>query len=117
MGLVVSSPDRPAQQVVDEGPSDWLCGQDDRGDEVAGFVDSDCDRAGGVGQIVRGGGGFGLVVADREGGQRECDHGQCRVPVPAVPGADLGVVEAELVLGDLEGLFDGPSGGRRRRPG
>jgi hypothetical protein len=26
-----------------------------------------------------------------------------------VPGADLGVVEAELVFGDLEALFDDPA--------
>ena len=39
----------------------------------------------------------------------ERQHDQADVPVPAVPGAGLVVVEAKLVFGGLEAVLDGPA--------
>ena len=43
------------------------------------------------------------------GGHGEGEHDQGDVAMPAVPGAGLVVVEAELVLGGLEAVLDGPA--------
>jgi len=43
------------------------------------------------------------------GGHGEGQHDQSDVAMPAVPGAGLVVVEAELVLGGLEAVLDGPA--------
>src|SRR4051812_17905313 len=40
---------------------------------------------------------------------RRGQHDQRDVPVPAVPGAGLVVVETELVLGRLEAVLNGPA--------
>jgi hypothetical protein len=39
----------------------------------------------------------------------EGEHDQRYVPMPAMPGAALIVIEAEFVLGRLEAVFDGPA--------
>jgi hypothetical protein len=39
----------------------------------------------------------------------EGEHDQRNVPMPAMPGAALIVIEAEFVLGGLEAVFDGPA--------
>ena len=46
------------------------------------------------------------MVADRRG-HGESQHDQGCVAMPAVPGAGLVVVEAELVFGGLEAVLDG----------
>ena len=43
------------------------------------------------------------------GHHREREHHQRDMPVPAVPGAGFVVVQAELVLGGLEAVLDGPT--------
>ncbi len=48
----------------------------------------------------------GSLCAERRQ-ERLRDHHQADVPIPAIPAADLVVVQADLVLGLLEGLFDG----------
>ena len=48
------------------------------------------------------------MVADG-GGHGECQHDQGDVPMPAVPGAGLIVIEAEFVLGGLEAVLNGPA--------
>ena len=42
---------------------------------------------------------------------KECGggHDQSHLPVPAVPGSDLAVIEAEIALGPLETFLDGPA--------
>src|SRR3954468_2347004 len=45
-----------------------------------------------------------------DGGEhRKRQHDERDVPVPAVPGAGLVVVEAQLVFGRLEAVLDGPA--------
>ena len=39
----------------------------------------------------------------------EGEHDQRDMPMPAMPGAGLVVIEAELVLGGLEAVLDGPA--------
>ena len=48
------------------------------------------------------------VVSDG-GGHGEGQHNQGDVAMPAVPGTRLVVVKAELVLGGLEAVLDGPA--------
>ena len=48
------------------------------------------------------------VMSDR-GGHGEGQHDQGDVAMPAVPGAGLVVVEAELVFSGLEAVLDGPA--------
>src|SRR5215208_1755889 len=48
-----------------------------------------------------------VVADDRQHGEGQ--HDERDVPVPAVPGAGLVVVEAELVLGGLEAVLDCPA--------
>ena len=49
--------------------------------------------------------GFEFDTHRCEEGQRQ--YGQGDVPVPAVPGPDLVIRQADLLLGDLEALLDG----------
>ena len=44
-----------------------------------------------------------------DGEERGCEHGQGDVSVPGVVLADLVVVQAGLVLGELEGFLDAPT--------
>jgi hypothetical protein len=44
-----------------------------------------------------------------DGAERGGEHGEGDVPVPDVVAADLVVVQAGLVLGELEGFLDGPA--------
>jgi hypothetical protein len=45
-----------------------------------------------------------------DGGQEgQGEHGECDVPVPRGPVADLVVVESDLALGGLEALLDDPA--------
>src|SRR4051812_38268861 len=54
--------------------------------------------------------GRGHVGLAADGGQHcEGQHDKRDVPVPAVPGPGLVVVEAQLVLGGLEAILDGPA--------
>ena len=39
----------------------------------------------------------------------EGEHDQRNMPMPAMPGAGLVVIEPELVLGGLEAVLDGPA--------
>ena len=48
-----------------------------------------------------------MVADGRQHG--ECQHDQADMAVPSVPGPALVVVEAELVLGSLEAVLDGPA--------
>src|SRR5262245_55769678 len=95
--------------MVEQRTSGRFGGEDDGRDEVARFVDGHGYESTVVAQVVAGDGRFDLLVADRKRDQRERDHGESGVAVLAVPGTDLGLVETELVLGDLEGLLDDPT--------
>ena len=53
----------------------------------------------------------GIGVMTDGGHHGEGEHDQRYVPMPAMPGAALIVIEAEFVLGGLEAVFDG-----QRRP-
>src|SRR4051795_3723528 len=54
--------------------------------------------------------GCGRVRLAANGGQhRKGQHDERDVPVPAVPGTGLVVVEAEFVFGRLEAVLDGPA--------
>ncbi len=46
------------------------------------------------------------------GGHGEGQHDQGDVAMPVVPGTRLVVVKAELVLGSLEAVLDGPDDGQ-----
>ena len=51
----------------------------------------------------------GIGVMTDGGHHGEGEHDQRYVPMPAMPGAALIVIEAEFVLGGLEAVFDGPA--------
>ncbi len=51
----------------------------------------------------------GIGVMTDRGHHGEGEHDQRYVPMPAMPGAALIVIEAEFVLGGLEAVFDGPA--------
>src|SRR3954452_24053362 len=54
--------------------------------------------------------GCGHVGLDADGGQhRKGQHDEGDVPMPAVPGTGLVVVEAEFVFGRLEAVLDRPA--------
>jgi len=48
------------------------------------------------------------VLTD-DGHHGEGEHDQRDMPVPAVPGAGLVVIETELVLGGFEAVLDSPA--------
>src|SRR5947209_18574304 len=54
--------------------------------------------------------GWGGVELDPHGHQEsEGEHGQRDVAIPAVPGANLVVVQADFLLGDFEAFLDRPA--------
>src|SRR5271155_5996341 len=51
----------------------------------------------------------GIGVMTDGGHHGEGEHDQRDMPMPAMPGAGLVVIEAEFVLGGLEAVLDGPA--------
>ncbi len=109
-GLVASSPPGPAQ-----ADGLWGLGSGVKVQQPAGFGDGEWDQAGVFGWVLVGIGGWrrqgrGFLAQGRGGAgtDRQGDHGQGQVTDQGVFEADLAVVETELVLSDLEVLFDRP---------
>ncbi len=55
------------------------------------------------------GGSLGRRAGGDGGQERQGEHGECDVPVPRGPVADLVVIESDLALGGLKALLDAPT--------
>ena len=84
---------------------DALLSQPD--DNAADFLDGPADQFRGLAQALFGGRGIGTGADGRQ--HREGQHDERDMPVPAMPGAGLVVVEAEFIPGGLEAVLDGPA--------
>src|SRR3954451_4461986 len=107
-----ASPQCPGQDEFEPETGELL----QAADEMADFIRAEIDHRSGSGcpflPLTVAAAALSLTRITRETGQRETgqrQHGQGDVPVPAVPGPDFVIRQADLLLGNLEALLDGPT--------